>query len=414
MFSGFSSIISLYQIVLILGGLSFVSSKPTLPVTSKHTVAIAVESFRMDSLKNHIKVFRRDLVREGWQVVVTGLDSGKGIMHLHSQLDTLYKKHYMQGVILIGSFAYVDGYQDDRHLADENFSPNNDWLTVFRKNRPRFWVSRIDSDKLQVDHKTPLQDLELQNHWIRDYLDRNSRFRRCLECVVDADGAYQYVYSKYKAYDFIYTSPLELNPKVDAIGVTKPEEFFHFLNNSKSYTSLLMAHGSNDSIALTEGWLDMMAIVRDSHAFSRVLILNSCSVGAPVMKNPASAFLFAPDSKTLAVIAVQNELPIISYLESMNTDVHVENAGMAFLRNSLLSMKSLMSTVLGISIIDIALNDLSMFESSGFTWLPAILSNPLVDVAMTTLTLLGLIYAYWYDTGKLILLGDGTLVLRGE
>ena len=196
-----------------------------------------------------------------------------------------------------------------------------------------------------------------------------------------------------------------------SVHVNNANELLSALEGSGYYRSFIIAHGNCQHIALTRDVIYWQRVLMESRANSRIIVLNSCSTGCITKSNPASAFLFAPNGKTLAVVAPQEKLPVTSYVESFrdSSGVNSRTLGEAHIRGDLMSSKSFLNTLFSMGLTEGLLNQLPLrnIEMAGGT-LTSLLNSEPVNILLTVL----IAYMTYELVQKvdMVLLGDGTLM----
>ena len=386
------------QTLLVFLSFFLVSAKQPVPEFEIRTVVIAIDKKRISSLTDDLEIYKGNLTREGWNVVFNYIDEEISISELKETFSALYDDHQMQGLILIGSYPYTDGASDDLSLTY-----SSSWKSYFPFSlisyHSQFWISRIDPKLVVASSKYhPERSFTNQNNLIKSYLKRNDKFRSLIKQEEQRFRKYKYIFSNSKWHDFLFTAPVYLIPDNDVAFVHDEDEFFSLINHQGAYFNMVIAHGNCSYIQLANGIITAQKIFKKYTSSSRLLVLNSCSTGCDHPGSPAGAFLFAPNSRTLAVIAPQKPLAFLSYLESLNNDSAAINAGLTFLRKSALSLNTLTSTILTIGLSD-KLED-AMLPDFIHWIIGSIGLAPILTIVMER---------YILGNSQLVLYGDGTL-----
>ena len=390
----------IFQTVLVF--LSFFLASTKQSVSDTRTVVIVIDNKRLDLLRDDLKAYNENLVGEGWNVVFYYINEEISVSEFKETLVTLHEELQMQGAVLIGSFPYPDENGDDLSLTY-----GSSWRSYFPFSlisyHPQFWISRIDPTLVADCSEKHVENFTRQNNLIKNYLQRNNEFRSLIKKEVQRISRYKYIYSHSKWYDSLYTALLYLIPSSDVYFADDEDAFFSMVNHQEAYLSVIVAHGNCSHIRLSDGIITSQKIFKKSASSSRLIILNSCSTGCSQLGNPAGAFLFAPGSKTLAVIAPQKPLGFLSYLESSNNDSDAINAGLAFLRKSTLSLSTATSTILTIGISD---------KAGGATF-PDFIHWIIGSIGLAPILAI-VLERYIIGNSQLVLYGDGTLPILKE
>ena len=213
--------------------------------------------------------------------------------------------HKMKGVVLVGSFPY----EDDHLIACSECSFFNTFLFF---TNPDFWVSRIDPDLITYSSNLVL---------LKDYFRRNHDYRR------NNHNHKTHIYSislplYYADAVVYYTHILESMGDLIPDLIYHGDVFWESVNEADAAITEISVHGDSSIIAIGDSYINSEEIFYKSHSKSSFIDLHACNGGNPVNNNPASAFLFAENSKVLAVSARAGSA---SYASSM-TYAHYLNS----------------------------------------------------------------------------------------
>ncbi|MGI9281308.1 MAG: hypothetical protein ACR2PX_17000 [Endozoicomonas sp.] len=110
-------------------------------------------------------------------------------------------------------------------------------------------------------------------------------------------------------------------------------EFWDKINSSDASITEIDLHGSSYSISVNGSSVFASEILKTSSSNSRFIDLYSCHGGTPNKLNPASAFLFARQSKVLSVLARTGINAVASEIRSHSSNVTHQVVGDIFLGN---------------------------------------------------------------------------------
>ncbi|WOG30166.1 hypothetical protein [Endozoicomonas sp. 8E] len=254
-------------------------------LAQENTVLIYSDAAYENILKYELETFKKDLEEEGWNTKF--LFKGEEYHSYHEfqkELKLQYSIHGMKGVVLVGSFPY----EDDHLIACSKCTFFNSFVFSIK---PDFWVSRIDpSLVVYIDNLSLLEDYFRRNH---EYRRSNYNYQNLI-----SSPSYAYL-DKYSYFIQALKSLGGYMPKL----VYNSHDFWEALNESDAAITEISVHGTSSTLSINNQHIDSIDILYRSQLKSSFLDLYSCEGGKPVNGNPASAFLFAQNSKVLAVSA---------------------------------------------------------------------------------------------------------------
>ncbi len=216
-------------------------------------------------------------------------------------------------MVLIGSYPYID----DHILACSECSFSESFLHPIK---PDFWVSRIDPSL--IDHEN---DHEL----IRDYFKRNHQYRK-------SDSNHRFFISSHSYYfdyyNYFVTALITLGRMIPSLAHSS-NEFWAKINRTDASVTEIDLHGTCYTLSVNGSAVFASEIMKKSSSKSRFIDLYSCHGGTPNKHNPASAFLFAKQSKVLSVLARTGVNAASSEIRSHSINETHQVVGDIFLSN---------------------------------------------------------------------------------
>ncbi|WP_422136195.1 hypothetical protein [Endozoicomonas sp. ALD040] len=268
-------------------------------------------------LEKELEVYKNDLESEGWNVNFLFKDKKYySYSEFHKELVLQHSIQKMKGVVLIGNFPY-----EDDHLisCSECTFANSFFFSI----KPDFWVSRIDPSLV-----TNLDNVAL----LKNYFKRNHEYRKSNYYWNNHINAISSIESYHDTINYYIHALYSLGSYLPNV-VYSTDDFWKAVNESNATITEINVHGNRDLISVNNQIIKAEEILYNSHSKSRFIDLYSCYGGFPDKNNIASAFLFSPFSRVLAVSARSDLASINSqvhahYVNSMNVVI-----GESFIKN---------------------------------------------------------------------------------
>lgn len=254
-------------------------------LAQENTVLIYSDAIYANLLEYELETFKKDLEEEGWNTKFLFKDEGYHSYHeFQKELKLQYSICGMKGVILVGSFPY----EDDHLIACNKCTFFNSFVFSIK---PDFWVSRIDPNLVAY-----IDNLSL----LEDYFRRNHKYRRNNYNYQNLISSPTYHYLDTFSY---FTQALQSLGSYMPKLVYNLHDFWEAVNEPDAAITEICVHGSRSTLSINNQHIHSVDILNRSQLKSSFVDLYSCEGGKPVNGNPASAFLFAQNSKVLAVSA---------------------------------------------------------------------------------------------------------------
>ncbi len=279
------------------------------------------------SLRPELEGFIKDLEDEGWSVVYSEAPDELFDDDLKKYLNDIYRHHHMSGVVLVGGFPYEDG-------SDENdFTLSYDDIGEIKETVPRFWVSRIDNGMISVTSEEEAID------WLKNYFSRNHDYRKNYKERGQSVQPIGLVTAPLNSSEQSVTDVLSSTDAFRLVAVDNEEDFFRAFSqtNSSSFFNIISMHGNPDGLKAASEFITKESILYNYNSNAKLLVISSCRTGKSGQGlTAATAFLYAQNSETLAVIAAQEKTCSLSVAQSAYTGIQGYTIGEAHLKKMFL------------------------------------------------------------------------------
>ncbi|WP_153301874.1 hypothetical protein [Endozoicomonas arenosclerae] len=364
------------------------------PAENGQKVVVMIEQTRYYEIKSSIDIYQTDLEKEGWTVHLE-LQQGSTFAtaeEFHIQIDSLYEKEKMQALVLVGRFPFYYFSTPDLMLSSDIKKKSIIYTS-------RFWISRIDPSMAPYLKELQIDKDSYENHLLRNYFSRNHLYRSYKKTCKSPEicSRIRYIQSLAGHMQKLEKEAASLITAGEAVSVDTLTDFMNRLSQ-KDYFTAFHVFGTGHPLN-AEGDFDMgikpdpAFLMKKSKANHQLLVLSSAASGRLNTESSGAALLFAPYSRTLAVIAPQNDIPYYAYLRSTVPDKASKTVGDAYRRSSLLSTYLCESHTLFKKVIDLGkpeqLNDVGWLSVKLFDFLCLVVNEDRDTIGTYPLTLFG-------------------------